>query len=251
MAAKAIKDVLTPVDGLDAGLTENLYAAFGGREEETLDEAKKRARRQLRARDRAVTVEDFEQLATEAGNVKRAKALPLTHPQFPGVAVPGAVTVIVVPDSDAEMPIPSEGLLRTVCAYLDARRLLTTELFVVAPRYVDVQVDAQIVVRDDADPGAVKDAVSKALADYLHPLHGGDDGAGWPFGGTIRYSKLVQRVFTVDGVDSVEDLMITLEREPKPECVDVPIDGIAPNALPHLSAQRIEILTARELENVA
>ena len=251
VAGNTIQDVLTPVDGLDAGKTTNLYAAYGGRDEETLEEAKKRARRQLRARDRAVTVEDFEQLATEAGNVKRAKALPLEHPQFPGVAVPGAVTVIVVPDSTSDMPVPSEGLLRTVCAYLDARRLLTTELFVVAPRYVDVEIDAQIVVSDDVDPGVAKDAVAKALGDYLHPLRGGDDGAGWLFGGTIRYSKLVQRVFTVAGVDSVEDLMVTLEHEPKPECTDVPIDGIAPYALPHLVALRLEVLTARELEEQA
>lgn len=251
VAAGAIRNLQTPVAGLDAGLTANLYAAYGGRDEETLDEAKKRARRQLRARDRAVTVEDFEQLATEAGNVKRAKALPLAHPQFPGVAVPGAVTVIVVPDADTDPPMPSEGLLRTVCAYLDARRLLTTELFVVAPRYVAVEIDARIVVTDDADPGTVHDAVEAALAAYLHPLRGGDDGSGWPFGGTIRYSKLVQRVFTVAGVDSVQSLVVTLEGEPQPECADVRIDVLAPNALPNLVAQRLEALTLREAEETA
>ena len=246
VAAGTIRNVDTPVSGLDTGQTTNLYAAYGGRDEETLDDAKKRARRQLRARDRAVTVEDFEQLATEAGNVKRAKALPLAHPQFPGVQVPGAVTVIVVPDSDADPPMPSEGLLRTVCAYLAARRLLTTELFVVAPRYVSVEIDARVVVTDDADPGAVHDAVEQALATYLHPLAGGDDGSGWPFGGTLRYSKLVQRVFTVTGVDSVEQLVVTLEGEPQPECTDVRIDTLAPNALPHLVAQTVEALTLRE-----
>jgi predicted phage baseplate assembly protein len=251
VAAGRIVNLQTPIDGLDAGKTTNLYAAHGGRAEETLDEAKKRARRQLRARDRAVTVEDFEQLATEAGNVKRAKALPLAHPQFPGVSVPGVVTVIVVPDSDADPPMPSDGLLRTVCAYLDARRLLATELYVVAPRYVAVEIYARIVVTDDADPGAVHDAVDEALSTYLHPLRGGDDGGGWPFGGTLRYSKLVQRVFTVTGVDSVEQLVVTLEGEAQPECVDIRIDSLAPNALPHLAAQRIESLTRREAEEAS
>jgi hypothetical protein len=159
--------------------------------------------------------------------------------------------VIVVPDSDADPPMPSDGLLRTVCAYLDARRLLATELYVVAPRYVAVEIDARIVVTDDADPGAVHDAVDEALSTYLHPLRGGDDGGGWPFGGTLRYSKLVQRVFTVTGVDSVEQLVVTLEGEAQPECVDIRIDSLAPNALPHLAAQRIESLTRREAEEAS
>ncbi|MEO7009478.1 MAG: putative baseplate assembly protein [Caldimonas sp.] len=250
VGANAIVDLLTPVDGIDGGKTTNLFAAYGGRDEESLDAAQKRARRQLRARDRAVTIDDFEQLATEAGNVKRAKALPLSHPDFPGTQIPGVVSVIVVPDSDAEMPMPSDGLLRTVCAYLDARRLLTTEIFVLAPRYVDVEIDAQVVVTDDADTAQVKDAVTQALTDYLHPLRGGDDGMGWPFGGTIRYSKLVQRAF-VDGVDSIENLTITLEGEAAPLCTDVAISGIASNALPHLAAVRLEVLTLRELEQTA
>ncbi len=50
------------------------------------------------------------------------------------IPVPGAVTVIVVPDGDEPAPVPTEGTLRTVCALLDQRRLLTTEVFVVAPR---------------------------------------------------------------------------------------------------------------------
>mgnify|MGYP006213403257 CR=1 FL=1 len=31
-------------------------------------------------------------------------------------------------------PQPTEGLLRAVCAVLDARRLLSTELYAIAPR---------------------------------------------------------------------------------------------------------------------
>ena len=66
----------------------------------------------------------------QAANIRRAKALPLFSSDFPGVKVPGVVTVIVVPDADDPTPTPSEGTLRTVCAYLDQRRLLTTELYV-------------------------------------------------------------------------------------------------------------------------
>ena len=245
VAAKKLNNVLNPVAGLDAGKTENLFPAAGGRDEELLADAKKRARQALRARDRAVTVEDFELLTREVGGVARAKALPLVHPQFAGTPVPGVVSVIVVPDSDAAAPVPSDAMLRNVCEYLDARRLLTTELFVLAPRYVKVEVRAQVVVRDDADPGAAKEDIEKALQTYLHPLHGGDRGEGWPFGGTLRYSKLMQRIFAVDGTDSVPQMVLVVDGEERPECTDVAIE---PNALVYSSGHRIDTVALREVE---
>jgi predicted phage baseplate assembly protein len=263
--AMEIKNLLTPIEGIDSGKTGNLFAASGGLGEELLTEAERRARLSLRARERAVTPEDFELLATQAGNVKRAKALPLAHPQFPGIQVPGAITVIVVPNdehdskSDAKpakpipiedlvgkAPTPSQGLLRTVCEYLDARRLLTTELFVVAPRYVPLKVEARVVIEDDADPGEVRQAVESALAQFLHPLKGGDDGEGWPFGGTLRYSKIVQRAFS-EGVDSVPTLKLTLDGEEHPECRDVPLET---NALLQVVAVEVEALARREFEEM-
>jgi predicted phage baseplate assembly protein len=263
--AKAIKNLLTAVDGLDAGKTENPFQASGGLGEELLSEAERRARLSLRARERAVTPEDFELLAEQAGNVRRAKALPLAHPQFPDTQVPGAITVIVVPDDTPPQPpgaapaeptledligappTPSDGLLRTVCEYLDARRLLTTEVYVVAPVYVPLKLYVQVVVKDDADPGATKQAVEIALATYLHPLKGGDDGEGWPFGGALRYSKIVQRAF-VDGVDSVPQLKLTLDGTEQPECRDVPLRA---HALLDVVELEVETLTLDEYAEIS
>lgn len=248
--AGEINNLLAAIEGIDGAKTTNVFDAFGGRDEERLADAQARARQSLRARERAVAVEDFAVLAQQAGNVRRAKALPLTHPQFPGVKVPGAVTLIVVPDSAVPTPQPSPGLLRTVCEYLESRRLLTTELFVVGPRYVSVSVEATVVVTDSADPAAVKAAVEAALSGYLHPLTGGDDGAGWPFGGAVRYSKVLQRVFGVDGVDSVPSLVLIVDGERQPECRDVPLEPIAPHALAFATEHAISMVTARELEEV-
>ena len=129
--------------------------------------------------------------------MKRAFAMPLAHPSFPGVEVPGAVTVIVVPDSDDPNPMPSTGLMRTVCAYLNARRVLTTELYVVPPVYQLVKVHAELIAKNSADLAEATNAVQAALLDYFHPLHGGDDGQGWPFGGTIFFSRVYQQILKV------------------------------------------------------
>jgi predicted phage baseplate assembly protein len=221
--ARTITTLVTPVDGIDEGQVTNLEPANSGRDEETVDEAKKRAPSTLRSRDRAVTASDFEYLATLSANVKRAKALPGFHPAFPGLQLPGVVSVVVVPDSDADNPMPSDGTLRSVCRFLNERRLLTTEVFVMKPQYQHVEVRAEITLLGSADGAEVHDAVVSALVDYFHPLRGGEEGLGWPFGGTIHYSRVYQRVFSVPGVASVSRLVIVLDDEEQPECTDVPI----------------------------
>ena len=53
---------------------------------------------------------------------------------------------------------------------------------------------------------------------------GGEDGLGWPFGGTIYYSRVNQRCFTIPGVQSVASLVIVLDGEEVPPCTDVTIN---------------------------
>jgi predicted phage baseplate assembly protein len=221
--AGALQTLVTSIDGVDANAVGNLLAAHSGRDEETLEQAKKRAPHTIRSRCRAVTVEDYELLAMQAANIKRAKALPLFHPDFPGVKVPGVVTIIVVPDGDGPHPTPSEGTLRTVCAYLDQRRLLTTEVYVIRPTYQQVEIRAEVIVKDDADLAEVHEGIEKSLLTYFHPLTGGEDGQGWLFGGTIFYSRVYQRVFTITGVQSIQRLAILLDGEEAPACTDVSI----------------------------
>lgn len=225
VAAQSLKTLLASVAGVDENGVTNLFAASGGSDEETLETAKLRAPQALKNKCRAVTAEDFESLAKQSGNVKRAKALPLHHPNFPGVGVPGVVTVIIVPEGDAPNPTPSEGTRRTVCAYLNQRRLLTTELYVVAPAYQLVRVSVEAVAADNADLAEVAREIEGTLLDYFHPLRGGELNTGWEFGGTIFYSRVYQRVFTVPGVQSIARLVITLDGEEQLECANIQIDA--------------------------
>jgi predicted phage baseplate assembly protein len=214
------------VPGVDTNSITNLRSAVGGRDDESFEEAKLRGPQQLKNKCRAVTAEDFQALAQEAPGVKRAKALPLAHPGFPGVQVPGTVTVIVVPDSGARNPMPSEGMIRTVCAYLDPRRLLTTELYVVPPIYHEVRVRTRVIALGNADLAEVKHAVENELLAYFHPLTGGEHAEGWEFGGDIFFSLVYRRVLEVPGV----------QREQQPFCHDVPIE---PGALAYSTAHDV------------
>jgi predicted phage baseplate assembly protein len=237
--AMAIDTLRGSLPGIETEGLGNLFPAFGGADEETLEMAKQRAAATIRSHERAVTREDFELHAQAVGGVARARALPLFHPAFPGIEVPGVVSVVIVPEAadpqqalNDPAPRPTEGLLRLVCAELDQRRLATTELYVLAPTYKLLEVSATLTVRSDADLAAVKQAALLALRRYFHPLLGGDDsgaetaGSGWPFGGDISYSRVVQRLL-LPGVASVDDLLFTLDHMAAPPCTNVPIAGWA------------------------
>ena len=227
--------LMTSLPGIDASNVTNPFAADSGSDEESLQDAMDRAPQALQSQNRAVTCADFELLATQAGPISRAKALPLYDPNFPGQTVPGVVTVIIVPDVDVPAPMPSPGLLRTVCAYLDQRRLITTELYVVAPTYVPVTITLDVLAQPDADTVAVEAAVEAAITGLLDPRTGGTDGTGWPFGGTIYFVDVL-RVSLVTDVIRVANVTITAQGTAAPACTDVPIPAGALIAVQSVTA---------------
>ncbi|WP_454698342.1 putative baseplate assembly protein [Arthrobacter humicola] len=204
----------------------NLAAASGGADPETVAHAKVRAPSVLKAGGRAVTAEDFVAIAMATpAAVGRVHALPLTHPGFPGVPVPGAVTVVVVPNSPGPAPVPTVHTLSEVCAQLEPHRLITTEVFATGPHYRTVTVVADLIVAPGSDLAVVQHAVSDRLISWLHPLTGGDDGTGWPFGGTIYASSLLGRILTTPGVARIRDnqMLVELDGERQMFCRDVEI----------------------------
>jgi predicted phage baseplate assembly protein len=228
VAAGAPLTLMTSIPGVDTGALGMPFAAYGGSDEETLQGAMNRAPEALKSQNRAVTCEDYEMLAKQAGPIARAKALPLFHPDFPGMEIPGVVSVIVVPNVASPAPMPSPGLLRTVCAYLDQRRLIATELSVIAPTYVPVTVTLQVLAQPDADTAAVQQAVESGLTAYMDPLAGGSvdpatPGTGWPFGGPIYFVNLLRVASQAADVVRVADLVVTLNGVAAPACTDVAI----------------------------
>ncbi|MGH8605335.1 MAG: putative baseplate assembly protein, partial [Gammaproteobacteria bacterium] len=96
--------------------------------------------------------------------------------------------------------------------------------YVIKPSYQRVEIEAEVVADDNADLASVKKGVEQTIKDYFHPLKGGEDGLGWPFGGTIFYSRVSQRIFTVSGVQSIRRLVIFLDGNEAQFCSDVTIN---------------------------
>jgi predicted phage baseplate assembly protein len=199
-----ITDLLTPIPEVEEVV--NYRAASGGADEEPLEDTMRRVPQELlRARERAVSLEDFEVLARSVPGAGIARAAADVGPGPEGSRV---VRVVVVPRSAEAKPVPSEATLRRVCRYLDERRLVTTGLVVTGPDYHDVDVMVDARVRSSADLRTVRDAIESLIWGFLHPLSGGEAGAGWPFGEDVTHSQLVRAVMSVDGVRRLASLRL-------------------------------------------
>lgn len=220
VAAGAISAPLTPLPGVER--VENVRPAVGGRDEQSVEELKLFAPRALRSQRRAVGAQDFATLAQASGGVDRATALALAHPDHPGVEVPGAVTVVVLPDNGGVPPRPSPELLRHVCNALEPHRLLTTEVYVREPDYLAVGVEVRLAVRPDAAFDAVAREVAAALDGYLDPRR-------WAFGEDLYPTGLYDVILDVPGVVAVESLALAVDgrpHEPLTRSVRVPPGGL-------------------------
>jgi len=185
----------------------NPFAAAGGCDMETVEEAKLRAPHMLKARNRAVTVDDFEWLALEASNsVARVKCLPSTSRE-------GEVTVIIVPRASAhgaldEKPVPTNELLKKVRGYLAERKLVTTVINVVRPAYTEISVRVEVVKLTTGASDRIKRDIERSVRRFLHPLYGFRNGKGWPFGRDVLKVDLYHEIEKVDGVDFVDKIRL-------------------------------------------
>ena len=202
----------------------NRQPAVGGRDAQSLEDAKVRAPQTLRTRTRAVTADDFETLARHVPGVDRARCLaPGAQPGAAGVPRPGEVIMAVLPQVDnAQGYIPPERLTlsadlkQAVEKYLDERRLIGTRLEVRSPQFIWVSIEAKIRLADRADPALVVETRKRAeleLYRYLNPYAGGPAGTGWPFGRDLHVSELYALLQRVAGIEFVDELHIAV-RDP-------------------------------------
>lgn len=192
----------------------NPLRARGGAAAETIAEGLNRIPGELRRRDRAVTATDFQELAlaTPGADVGRAECLPRFHPPTRRSEAAGINTVVIWPRVDAahpNAPKPDRNMLRMVCQWLDMRRLVTTELYVIPPTYRKVAVSVALEVKDGYGIEAVRNWVELVLRQYLAPLPPyGPEGQGWPLGRKVHGPELEAAALQVEGVRFLNDLKV-------------------------------------------
>lgn len=203
----------------------NPLPASGGMDAEPVSRTRSRGPQEIRARNRAVAVADYDLMALRApgAQVVRAHAVAGLHPAWPGRPIAGVVGVYVVPPDRGEgPPTPDDGTLRAVAEYLAATAAPAgVEVVAGAPRYHKVRAEIGVVVDPAADQGATLRALADALNAYIDPIAGGEDGEGWPFGGVLRYSALLRRLVSgVAGARAITRMTLVIDGARIAACAD-------------------------------
>ncbi|MFB7263343.1 putative baseplate assembly protein [Streptomyces nojiriensis] len=202
--------------GVAAVKVRNPLPATGGADAASLADALDTLPAEVHRRDRAVTADDFRALTLEVPGVRRAETLPLLHPDTPTQPAAGVLSVLVFPTEDLRdpgAPLPDLALLRQVAAHLNPRRLVTTELYVIPPTYVDIAVSVGVRTREGNQPDAVRRWVELILRQYLAPLPPyGPEGGGWPLGKAVRRAELEAVAVQVEGLEYIEDELLLARR---------------------------------------
>jgi predicted phage baseplate assembly protein len=231
----------------------NRAAAVGGRDAQSLEDAKLRAPQKLRTRTRAVTADDFETLAQQVPGVERARCLvPGAQPGGSGTPRPGEIVVALLPQVDdpsgyvtPERVALSAELKQAVEAYLNERRLLGTRLDVQTPHFSWVSINARIRMPERLDSGAtaaIRRRVETELYRYLSPYVGGPSRTGWPFGRDLHVSELYALLQGIPGVEFVDELHIAVRDpatggspQPAPPRLVLPPNGLICSDVHHVT----------------
>lgn len=183
--SNSIKNLVTPV-AVPAGFTltvTNPSRAVGGADVEAIVQLRKRIPTLIRTQERAVTEQDYIDVTLLQPSVGQAAV---------GWQCGKNVDIYIVPIGGG---IATNALIATVQAWIDIRKMLTTNVVVLPAGEVQMRISATIRVRPNYKQSDVLTAVRAALvAGYSTDFQ--------RIGGTIHISDAYQIIEGVTGVDS-------------------------------------------------
>ncbi len=210
----------------------NRRAAQGGTDGETIENAKRRGPILLRTRERAVTAEDYEQLTLRAArDIARVRCVPAGTEADQA----GGIRVLLIPRVEDgtfgalefSQLVPTDETYQRVTEYLDARRTIGARVVIETPSYVTVSVVAALRAKPRYEARRLETSALEALYRYFHPVHGGPDGEGWPFGRPVHAGEVYSVLQSLRGLEFVEDVRLypadpfTRQREARQDRIEL------------------------------
>jgi predicted phage baseplate assembly protein len=247
LAAGSIKQILSAKP--NQLLLQQDWPTSGGLDAETVAQAEKRIPAELRHRDRAVTQSDFIQLAEDNPIAPVGRAEIITG-LMPGNSleairfnVPGVVSLFVMPPAEpafATAPKPTAGLLADVFGYIEKRKMLGTELYVLSPQFIPVAISLSVEVIDNTTLVETFRNIELQLLNSLWPLApGGINGKGWPMGRELDANELRTIASRTNGVLAVNHLRLFYQNTEK-AWIEIQKLPLLAYQLPELMAVQVE-----------
>ena len=169
-------DIASKITGIN-----NVAAAIGGADAESLQSMRVNIPRSLRSLDRAVTLQDYADLAMQVPGIAKAAA---------GAVLNTNVSVAVL---GYNYYAPDTAMVSAVNAFFAPRKMIGTTVTVVGPVYKNFNITGTIVVNQLYLRASVQALVVQAINAYY-------SFANVDFGFTSRLSQLFSTITSVAGV---------------------------------------------------
>jgi len=189
----------------------NPEPADGGADVESMDALVSRSANRIKHRGKAVTPSDYEQVALSAfrelSTVKCETTADGEEPQ---------VTVIIVPETERDKPVPSMALKHEVrdtlieCAPATVVEAEDMDIVVRGPGYAELSVQSTVRTPNVKSVSQLKQTIRRELDTYLHPLTG-KDGTGWSFGELPDPTSIVDRLESLEEVEEAVETTVYVE----------------------------------------
>jgi predicted phage baseplate assembly protein len=227
VAAGTIVQITKPIPGVTVN---NALSTTGGADNESIDSMRRSIPKAARIKDRAVTLQDFGDLAYAVPGVAKATAQGQYYTQ---------VKVYIAPVGGG---YPSADLLNQVYVYLGQRSLVGTTIEMhptdaaTDPIYTNVVVDITVHVQSQYGQLTVTNAVTDAITNLLS-----FDSAD--FGGLVTQGAIYHACMQVPGVDwIVLNKLIALDDSGNPVGTAQISDlQMAPTRIPALTSANLTI----------
>lgn len=164
LAPHLITELPNPIlaDGQPITATvDNPISATGGADAESHEHARLLAPAVLRSTWKAVTKADYQALCMAFPGVAKAQVLDLNDDTTMRIYT---VRVVIAPEGGG---VPSPQLRADLHTFLEARRMVTIDIFVDEPAYRTVPVSATLYIYPDQDGDQVRQRASLALTDHF------------------------------------------------------------------------------------
>ena len=191
---------MTPLPGVDGVVAPD--GAAGGSDPQDEAETRRFAPANLRLRERALTLADFEVLALQfSRHVAQVKAIPTV----------GGMRLIVAMRGRSSKP--GRAVLRELRSYLlkQASPMVAAEraLEITGPEEVPIRLDLGLTIDAIEASGAVAKGARLRLETWLDPAAGGRDGTGWLLGELPTDSEIAASLTGLEHLEAIETIAIT------------------------------------------
>ena len=199
---------------LTEGFVSTVYNPLpltGGYDRESAAMALERASAEQSHHFRAVTADDFENLAREvSGNISKVKTCSCLNES--GDKAPGYVTLVLLTKDYDPSGYGYEEQKREIYGYFRDKLpagLVPGQRFVIRPpRLAQLELHVDAVMAADQDTFRMQQAVLDRLEEFLDPVTGNFDGEGWDIGNMPQQTQIATLIRSVPGVENIERIII-------------------------------------------